>query len=92
METKATRTADSTGEKALPTQKWTEHSNEDARAANINEHHMTVREALRSYRWAIIWSLTVSMSVIMEGESSSCHISRKRERVCVCVCVCEPES
>ncbi|KAF5859969.1 hypothetical protein ETB97_002166 [Aspergillus alliaceus] len=40
---------------------------EEAQAANINEHNMTARQALRSYPWAVVWSLTVSMSIIMEG-------------------------
>ena len=40
---------------------------DEAHAANINEHTMTVRQALRSYPWAVIWSLTISMSIIMEG-------------------------
>ncbi|KAE8151579.1 general substrate transporter [Aspergillus avenaceus] len=40
---------------------------QEAQAANINEHKMTVRQALRSYPWAVIWSLTISMSIIMEG-------------------------
>jgi hypothetical protein len=39
----------------------------DAREANIREHSTTLREALRDYKWAIIWSLIISMSVIMEG-------------------------
>ncbi|KAH8429920.1 uncharacterized protein LDX57_007593 [Aspergillus melleus] len=40
---------------------------DEAKAANTNEHNMTVRQALRSYPWAVIWSLTISMSIIMEG-------------------------
>ncbi|PLB50651.1 putative transporter [Aspergillus steynii IBT 23096] len=40
---------------------------DEAQAANINEHTMTVRQALRSYPWAVIWSLIISMSIIMEG-------------------------
>lgn len=43
------------------------HSIEDARLANEKEHEMTVRQALRSYPWAIMWSLIISMSIIMEG-------------------------
>ncbi|KAH7377394.1 MFS transporter [Pyrenochaeta sp. MPI-SDFR-AT-0127] len=38
-----------------------------AAAASHREHEMTVREALRSYPWAVLWSLIVSMSIIMEG-------------------------
>ncbi|KAJ5808247.1 transporter [Penicillium riverlandense] len=44
-----------------------EHSVEDARVANENEHKMSVRQALLSYRWAVAWSLIISMSIIMEG-------------------------
>lgn len=40
---------------------------EGARAANEHEHEMGVRQALRAYPWAVIWSLAISMSVIMEG-------------------------
>ncbi|KAK8004989.1 general substrate transporter [Apiospora arundinis] len=39
----------------------------DAQAGNIDEHNTSVREALLNHRWAVMWSLTVSMSVIMEG-------------------------
>lgn len=39
----------------------------EAAAANLAEHEMTVRKALRAYPWAVVWALTVSMSVIMEG-------------------------
>ena len=40
---------------------------EDAEAANTHEHALTVRQALKAYPWAIMWSLIVSMSIIMEG-------------------------
>jgi len=49
-------------------QQHVEHSDEDAHAANLDEHDTTVQAALRGYRWGVIWSLIVSMSVIMEGE------------------------
>jgi SP family general alpha glucoside:H+ symporter-like MFS transporter len=39
----------------------------DAHLANIGEHEATVRKALRAYPYAALWSLTVSMSIIMEG-------------------------
>ncbi|KKK15250.1 hexose carrier protein [Aspergillus ochraceoroseus] len=42
-------------------------SSKEAQAANISEHAMTVREALRAYPWAVVWSLTISMSIVMEG-------------------------
>ncbi|RDW68766.1 uncharacterized protein DSM5745_08526 [Aspergillus mulundensis] len=42
-------------------------STKEAQAANAAEHSMTVRQALRAYPWAVIWSLTISMSIIMEG-------------------------
>lgn len=44
------------------TQAWS-----DARAANEDEHSLTIREALKQFRWAVTWSLVVSMSIIMEG-------------------------
>lgn len=44
------------------TQAWS-----DARAANEDEHNLGIREALKQYRWAVMWSLVVSMSIIMEG-------------------------
>ncbi|KAK8037367.1 hypothetical protein PG991_000713 [Apiospora marii] len=46
---------------------WVGKSHEDAQAGNIDEHATSVREALKNHRWAVLWSLTVSMSVIMEG-------------------------
>ncbi|KAL5042400.1 hypothetical protein BDW71DRAFT_216998 [Aspergillus fruticulosus] len=42
-------------------------STKEAQAANAAEHSMTVRQALRVYPWAVIWSLAISMSIIMEG-------------------------
>jgi len=39
----------------------------EARAANHHEHELTVVQALRAYPFAVLWSLLVSMSVIMEG-------------------------
>lgn len=39
----------------------------DARAANEDEHNLTILQALKQYRWAVMWSLVVSMSIIMEG-------------------------
>ncbi|KAL4812421.1 general substrate transporter [Aspergillus spinulosporus] len=47
-------------------QQW-HTSIKEAQAANAAEHLMTVRQALRAYPWAVIWSLTISMSIIMEG-------------------------
>ncbi|KAL4888884.1 general substrate transporter [Aspergillus ambiguus] len=40
---------------------------QDAKAANALEHSMSVREALRSYPSAVVWSVIISMSIIMEG-------------------------
>lgn len=48
-------------------QEWAEHSQDAAQAANIAEHELTVREALRTYKWAVAWSLLISASIIMEG-------------------------
>ncbi|KAJ5808447.1 sugar transporter [Penicillium riverlandense] len=39
----------------------------DAHLANLNEHESTVRKALRAYPYAALWSVAVSMSIIMEG-------------------------
>ena len=39
----------------------------DAQLANINEHAITVRQALRAYPWAVFWTLIVLASIIMEG-------------------------
>ncbi|KAJ5494452.1 Major facilitator superfamily domain general substrate transporter [Penicillium fimorum] len=40
---------------------------EDARAANSHEHSLGVFAALEAYRMAVVWSLVISMSIIMEG-------------------------
>ena len=40
---------------------------DEAQAANAHEHSLTVRQALKAYPWAVVWSLIISMSVIMEG-------------------------
>lgn len=46
---------------------WVEHSTEGAKAANLAEHELTVRQALYTHRWAVAWSLLISASIIMEG-------------------------
>ena len=40
---------------------------EDAKAATAKEHSMTVRQGLRAYPRAIMWSILLSSAVIMEG-------------------------
>ena len=40
---------------------------EDAKTATGVEKAMTVRQALRLYRWAIIYSMAMSLAVVMEG-------------------------
>ncbi|KAI5290458.1 hypothetical protein KEM54_001493 [Ascosphaera aggregata] len=44
---------------------------EDAQAANDAEHQTTVKQAILDYRYALIWSLIVSLSIIMEGYSQN---------------------
>jgi SP family general alpha glucoside:H+ symporter-like MFS transporter len=40
---------------------------EDARLATSAEKTMTVRQAIRLYKWAIIYSMAMSLAVVMEG-------------------------
>lgn len=40
---------------------------EDARLATKAEKAMTVRQAIRLYKWAIIYSMAMSLAVVMEG-------------------------
>ncbi|OJJ45999.1 hypothetical protein ASPZODRAFT_142636 [Penicilliopsis zonata CBS 506.65] len=44
-----------------------ERENEAAITAAKDEHRLGVRTALAAYPWAVVWSLAVSMSIIMEG-------------------------
>ena len=44
-----------------------EQQQEDARLATEAEKTMTVRQALRLYKWAIIYSMAMSLAVVMEG-------------------------
>ena len=44
-----------------------EQQQEDARLATEAEKAMTVRQALRLYKWAIIYSMAMSLAVVMEG-------------------------
>ena len=44
-----------------------EASLSEAQAANVHEHSLSVRQALKAYPWAVAWSLVISMSIIMEG-------------------------
>ena len=47
-----------------------EASPDDAQAAADHEHDLSFRAALKAYPWAVVWSLLVSMSLIMEGYST----------------------
>lgn len=47
-----------------------------ARDAAFNEKDMTIRQALKIYRKAVIWCLIISMCVIMEGFDTNVSISR----------------
>ncbi|KAJ5951053.1 Major facilitator superfamily domain general substrate transporter, partial [Penicillium vulpinum] len=40
---------------------------EDAQAGNAHEHSLRIVTALKAYPMAVVWSLVVSMSIIMEG-------------------------
>lgn len=40
---------------------------EEARAADLHEHSLRIFQSIRAYPWAILWSLIISMSIIMEG-------------------------
>ena len=40
---------------------------EEAQAASAHEHALGIRQALRQYPYAVLWSLCISMSIIMEG-------------------------
>lgn len=40
---------------------------EDARLATSAEKTMSVRQAIRLYKWAIIYSMAMSLAVVMEG-------------------------
>lgn len=40
---------------------------EEAQAASAHEHALSVRQALIKYPYAVLWSLCISMSIIMEG-------------------------
>ena len=44
-----------------------EASLEDAQSANAHEHSLGVTDALKAYPMAVVWSLVISMSIIMEG-------------------------
>jgi hypothetical protein len=41
--------------------------NEDARLATQAEHNLGLWQAIKTYRKAVFWSVTVSSSIIMEG-------------------------
>lgn len=44
-----------------------EATNQDAQAASQREHSLGVWQALQAYPFAVLWSLAISMSIIMEG-------------------------
>lgn len=52
---------------------------DEAGAATSKEHELTLRQGLKAYRKAILWSVLLSMAVIMEGygrSSVSCWSGR----------------
>lgn len=67
VESQLERQLGSTDEKALGEKGGWHASIADAHLANLNEHESTVRKALRAYPYAALWSVAVSMSIIMEG-------------------------
>jgi MFS transporter, SP family, general alpha glucoside:H+ symporter len=58
-------------EKALGEKGGWQASVADAHLANISEHETTVRKALRAYPYAALWSLVVSMSIIIEATTQT---------------------
>ncbi|KAF5582648.1 alpha-glucoside transport [Fusarium pseudocircinatum] len=38
---------------------------------NLHEHSITVLQALREYPWAVMWSLIISMAIVMEGYATA---------------------
>lgn len=40
---------------------------EEAKNASDNEHKLSVREAIKKHKTAVLWSFVISMSIIMEG-------------------------
>ncbi|KAI5293911.1 hypothetical protein KEM52_005028 [Ascosphaera acerosa] len=44
---------------------------DDAQAANDAEHETTIWRAILNYRYSLLWSLMVSLSIIMEGYSQN---------------------
>ncbi|KAH8727245.1 general substrate transporter [Phaeosphaeriaceae sp. PMI808] len=44
---------------------------DEARQANDREHALTVMQAFRAYPYAVGWSLTVSMAIVMEGYATA---------------------
>ncbi|TLD25066.1 hypothetical protein PspLS_05386 [Pyricularia sp. CBS 133598] len=51
------------GDGSLETKALVDNASHDA----AHQHDLTIRRAIRYYRWAIFWCLAVSMTVIMEG-------------------------
>lgn len=43
------------------------HSLEDAQAANIAEHEITLKQALKQNWKAVLWSAAISLTIVMEG-------------------------
>lgn len=42
--------------------------NEDATMAATAEHNMAFKDAIRKHYKAVLWSMIISMSIVMEGE------------------------
>lgn len=47
------------------------HAADDTNAAISNEHNMTVRQSLRFWSKAIVFSFVISLCVVMEGYDTS---------------------
>ena len=36
------------------------------------DHQLSIKDAIKYYKWAILWTLALSMCVVMEGELLRC--------------------
>lgn len=56
-------------------------STEEAQAANLAEHQITLKQALRENWKAVLWSAVISLTIVMEGYDQR-YQSSIRTRLC----------
>jgi hypothetical protein len=54
----------------------------DAIQAEPAEHHLTLRQSLKTYRRAILWSMAISLVIVMDGYDTGRECGPSKDQTC----------